>query len=358
MKKQKVMIAGICGFIGNPLYRHLKENGFEVVGFDNHSRAENVEAIGSKSIVEPEDPPHEKLDACDYVELRNFIAKEKPDAIVWLAEQPSAPFSMMSAEEAGRTQSNNIVGTLNALWAIREVAPEAHLIKLGTEGEYPDWLWNGKHIPEGNRMIVNGDWEIPTPRYAGSWYHFSKLHDSMNIDYACKIWNIRATDVNQGVIVGHLPGTRLDIDEHFGTVANRFAAQAAIGMPLTVYGEGGQTRGFIALQNSIEAIELFIKNPAEKGQFRVIHQTAYEHSVNEIAQMVQEQTGATIDHIENPRAEMPANKFTFDTSTLENLGLRKINIREAVNQICKITRDNKESIEEVKDKIFPETKWR
>ncbi len=357
----KVLIAGVCGYIGKALYNHLQFQDFEVVGFDNHSREKNVAGVGSQSIVDFYYPKHTVLDATNYEPLKKFIKQEQPDTIVWLAEQPSAPFSMRSAQDATYTQQNNIVGTLNVLWAMREVAPHAHLIKLGTEGEYPDWLWNKKHVPEGNRLQVkhrNQRWVIPTPRYAGSWYHWSKVHDSMNIDYACKIWNLRVTDVNQGVVVGHLPGTRLDIDEYFGTVANRFAAQAAIGFPLTVYGQGEQTRGFIALEDSIEAIRLLTENSAREGEFRVIHQTAHEHSINEIARMVHQFTGARIERLKNPRAELENNEFTFDKTTLKSLGLKMRNIEDAVQQVCEATEANKKNIEKVKHLIHPKTTWR
>lgn len=388
MQSRKVLILGSKGYIGTALAEHLMARGDAVVGVDNDLREKNVASVGGQSVTEKEGQPAIDIDVSrQYTRLENLIRNVEPDAVVHLAEQPSAPFSMISAKHAAETQRNNIIGTMNVLWAIRKACPDAHLIKLGTEGEYPDWLWDGKHIPEGNRMKVGfyvsreelektiggkdkvrqiekisgyeevgtKPWTIPTPRYAGSWYHFSKLHDSMNIDYACRIWELRATDVNQGVVVGHLPGTRLDVDQHFGTVANRFAAQAVLGMPMTVYGTGEQTRGFIPLRNSVEAITLLINNPPTNGEFRVIHQTTEAHSVNEIAAMVQEVTGGKIEHIENPRKEKPSNRFTFDTSTLTNLGLRPANMREAIKQVVEVCEDNKSRI--IRDSINPTTTW-
>lgn len=340
----RILVLGADGYIGTALTPHLQER-HELELIDNGLREKNVNEVGSQSITEKDKRNYIELDvSTEYERLKEIMKQFNPDTIVHLAEQPSAPYSMSSAERSAETQRNNVIGTLNVLWAMKEVSPDAHLIKLGTEGEYPDWLWNGKHIPEGNRMVVNGDWEIPTPRYAGSWYHFSKLHDSMNIDYACKIWGLTATDVNQGVVYGHRNGARLDADEYFGTVINRFCAQAVTGQPLTIYGTGGQTRGFINLQNSLESIQLLAENPPNKGDFRVIHQTTKEYSVKSIAEKIQKVTGCEIQHIENPRAEMKENNFTFDTSTLDNLGLRAITLDDELPRLLEVMEKNKENI--------------
>jgi UDP-sulfoquinovose synthase len=176
------------------------------------------------------------------------------------------------------------------------------------------------------------------------------------IEYAVRIWGLRVTDVNQGVVYGHRNGTRLDVDEAFGTVINRFVAQAVVGIPLTIYGEGGQTRGFINLQNSLEAITLLGNNPVEAGEFRVIHQTTQEYSVKEIAEMVQMFTGCEIQHVDNPRVEMDENKFTFDTSTLDNLGLVPVTLKEELPRLIKVMEENKDRI--IKEAILPKTNWR
>ena len=366
----KIAILGTDGYIGTALNQYLTEQGHEVFGCDNALRKRNVAFIGSQSIVEKVEVNHLDLDITEYEKLKSWLKAIQPDTIVHLAEQPSAPFSMLNAKEAAATQQNNIIGTLNVLWAMKEVCPEAHLVKLGTEGEYPDWIWDGKHIPEGSRMKVmysddfdeNGvpnsfePWTIPTPRYFGSWYHATKMFDSYNIDYACRVWGLTATDVNQGVVYGHEYNTRLDIDEHFGTVVNRFCAQAVSGMPLTVYGTGGQTRGFIALKNSLEAIKLLSENPPEQGEFRVIHQTTKEYSVRDIAHKVQQLTGCKIDYIDNPRAEQDSNKFTFENKTLMDLGLMPIGMDDVLPGLIKTIEANKDRI--IKDVIYPKTKWK
>ena len=178
----------------------------------------------------------------------------------------------------------------------------------------------------------------------------------MNIDYACRIWGLRATDVNQGVVYGHRHGTRFDYDECFGTLVNRFAVQAVAGIPLTVYGEGDQTRGFIALQNSIEALKLLIDNPAEEGEFRVIHQTTKEYSVNQIAEMFQKETGCEIKKIESPRLEMGSNHFTFENKTLMDLGLVPIDMEGEIKKILAVVEAHKENI--IREVIIPKITWK
>jgi UDP-sulfoquinovose synthase len=342
---------------------HLDPKKYDVLGIDNNLREKNVQSIGSETVM----PKDRMLSKCidiakDPHGLKLQIRHFQPDAIIHLAEQPSAPFSMKSQKHATDTMSNNVIGTLNLLHSIKEECPTAHLIKIGTEGEYPDWLWNGKHIPEGGRMkvditgTIHTNWEIPTPRYAGSWYHWSKVHDSMNIDYACRIWNLRATDINQGIVYGHMNGTRLDYDQYFGTAINRFVVQAVAGMPLTVYGKGNQTRGFIALQNSVEALELLINNPAKQGELRVIHQTTDAKTVNEVAELVQKVTGCEIEHIPDPRTEAEECKFTFDTSTLDGLGLQKIEMEEVIRDLVQKVSSQKHRIRP--NVIKPTTTWK
>lgn len=327
-----ILVLGSNGFIGNALMRFLEDKGYDVYGIDNNSRERNVESVGGISVT-----PYKKHKRTvthdiskDYLKTKALIKDISPEAIVHLAEQPSAPFSMIDGYHAAETQRNNIVGTMNVLWAIKELNPKINLIKLGTAGQYPDWLYNGRVVPESPRIKVNG-WEIPTPRYAGSFYHFSKLFDAYNIDYACKIWDLNCTELNQGIIYGHKEGTRLDVDEWFGTVVHRFCAQAVTGNPLTVYGTGGQNRGFIALQNAIEAIELVIKNPA-KG-YRIIHQLTEVWKVIDIAKLVASYTGCEIGEIDNPRIEMPKHNLTFEAKTLKKLGLKPISMLEVLPEL-------------------------
>ena len=222
----------------------------------------------------------------DFGFLDSVIAETLPEAIVHYGEQPSAPYSMKSREAAVETQYTNVIGTLNLLFAIRDRVPDCHLVKLGTMGEYGT---PNIDIEEGFIEIEhNGRTDtLPFPKLPGSLYHLSKVHDSHNIHFACRIWGLRATDLNQGVVYGietdESAGderlvTRFDYDEYFGTVLNRFCVQAVIGHPLTVYGEGGQTRGFLNIRDTLQCVELAVDNPAELGEFRVFNQFTEQFS--------------------------------------------------------------------------------
>ena len=378
--KKRVLILGANGYIGCALYNYLKsikkitkttekvtgteevieEEVYEVLGVDNEMRERNVIEVGSNSITPNRKPWDINLDiSLDYNGLKEIISSYKPDVIINLAQQPSAPFSMRDAKSATESQRNNIVGGLNVLWVVKEINPEIHVIQLGTAGEYPDWLYEGVEIPEGSRINVkyqDKDWTIPTPRYAGSWYHFSKLHASYNADYACRIWGLRVTDINQGIVYGINDNTRLDYDEYFGTVINRFVAQAVIGVPLTVYGEGGQTRSFIHLSNSIQAIELLVNNPPKLGEYRIIQQLTDVKNIWQIAEMVQNITGCEIQKIENPRMEMVANEFRFEASKLKTLGLVPVEMETEIRHMVDVVREYKDNIK--KEVILPKTKWK
>ncbi len=355
---RKILILGSLGYLGRALQDHLEKNGYTVKGVDNGLRGRAVQEVGGESLTPLSGRSAEDVDVCNYPALERVFSDFQPDSIIHLAELPSAPYSMIDAEHAALTQHNNIIGSLNVLWAMKKACPAAHLLKLGTAGEYPDWLYNHMTIPEGSRITVTyqgREWTIPTPRYAGSWYHFSKLHDSYNIDYACKIWGLRATDINQGPVYGHMEGTRLDYDEHFGTVVNRFTVQAVSGMPLTVYGKGEQTRGYLSIRNSLHAIELLLQNPPDNGEFRVIHQITKEYTVKQLAEAVQAETGCEIEHIENPRAEMGENTFQFERKTLSSLGLKTIPLEEELPRLINTVRKYRDRIRT--DVIKPTTTW-
>ena len=287
----RVLICGIDGYIGWSLALHLSSAGCQVYGIDNFFRRKAVAESGSESAtpilsMEQRVLWTKKLlgfeiefqhgDMADFKQINSAIVRFNPDAIVHLAEQPSAPYSMIDREHAVYTQQNNVIGTLNLLYAMKESAPRAHLIKLGTMGEYgtpnveiPEGFFEVEHKGRRDRM--------PFPRQAGSFYHWSKVHDSGNVWFACKLWGLCSTDVMQGVVYGTCTApdakeellTRFDFDEAFGTVVNRFCAQAVIGSPLTPYGTGQQRRGFIGLNDSIQCLTLAINNPPRIGEYRV-----------------------------------------------------------------------------------------
>jgi UDP-sulfoquinovose synthase len=233
------------------------------------------------------------------------------------------------------TQVNNVVGTLNLLFAIRELKSDCHLVKLGTMGEYGT---PNIDIEEGYIKIEhNGRSDVlPFPKQPGSFYHLSKVHDSHNITFACKIWGLRATDLNQGVVYGTVTDeaaldegliNRLDYDEVFGTVLNRFCVEAAAGHPLTVYGRGGQTRGFLDIRDTVRCVEIACLNPAAPGEFRVFNQFTEQFSVLELALMVKAAAktlgiSATVEHIPGPRVESEQHYYNAKHSKLIDLGLR------------------------------------
>jgi UDP-sulfoquinovose synthase len=241
---------------------------------------------------------------------------------------------MIDRNHAVGTQVNNVVGTLNLLFALREFQPDCHLVKLGTMGEYGT---PNIDIEEGYITIEhNGRKDVlPYPKQPGSFYHLSKVHDSHNMMFACKIWGTRATDLNQGVVYGTMTDevaldealiNRFDYDEVFGTVLNRFCAQAALGHPLTVYGKGGQTRGFLDIRDTVRCVELACLNPAAKGEFRVFNQFTEQFSVLDLAHLVQnagKQTGlkVEIDYLSDPRVEAEQHYYNAKHSKLIDLGL-------------------------------------
>src|SRR5215469_6429558 len=327
----KIMVLGGDGYCGWATSLYLASKGHSVSIVDNFVRRQWDHELGAQTLT-PIIPLADRLrswtqltgqtidvfvgDVMDYDFLLAAIKASSPNAIIHFAEQRSAPYSMIDRKHAVFTQVNNVVGTLNLLFAIREVQPECHLVKLGTMGEYGT---PNIDIEEGYITIEhNGRKDVlPYPKQPGSFYHLSKVHDSHNIMFACKIWKLRATDLNQGVVYGTVTDesamdealiNRFDYDEVFGTVLNRFCIEAAIGHPLTVYGEGGQTRGFIDVRDTVRCIEIACLTPAGRGEFRVFNQFTEQFSVLDLARMV-EAAGkkldleVRVDHIPDPRVE-------------------------------------------------------
>lgn len=302
----RVFIAGIDGYLGWALAQYMTAQGHEVAGADSGGRREWVAEVGSSSAL-PIASRQERIaafkeqfgkdidfrtgDLTDYDFVKDFFEEFKPESVVHLAQMPSAPYSMLDVKHAVWTHTNNISNNLNILYAIKEVVPEAHLVKLGTMGEYGQ---PNVDIPEGFFEVeFNGRKDkLWFPRSAGSWYHQTKVHDSHNTWFASKIWGLRATDIMQGVVFGtQFPDmgddvrlkTRLDFDEAFGTAINRFCAQAVIGHPLTLYGSGTMKRAFLPLRDSMRCLTLAVENPAEAGDFRVFNQFAESYSIRDLA---------------------------------------------------------------------------
>ncbi|MEL7328844.1 MAG: NAD-dependent epimerase/dehydratase family protein, partial [Cyanobacteria bacterium J06559_1] len=273
-------------------------------------------------------------DVNNYPFLERSMLQFQPEAVVHFGEQRSAPFSMIDREHAVMTQSNNVLGNLNLLYVLRDHFPECHLIKLGTMGEYGT---PNIDIEEGYITIKHNGREdtLPFPKSPGSFYHLSKVHDTHNIHFACKIWGLRATDLNQGIVYGVLTEetgmdelliNRLDYDGVFGTALNRFCIQAAVGHPLTVYGKGSQTRALLDIRDTVRCIEIACENPADAGEFRVFNQFTEMFSINDLAMMVKK-AGNTlgldveIKNLDNPRVEAEEHYFNAKNTKLIDLGL-------------------------------------
>jgi UDP-sulfoquinovose synthase len=342
----KILVLGGDGYLGWPTALHLSQAGHEVAVLDNFARRGYDHELGVESLV-PIEPLQSRIavwreltgqrigcyigDLCDAQFTYEVIEDFEPAAVVHYAEQRAAPYSMIDRRHAVYTQQNNVVGNLNLLYAIAELNRDIHLVKLGTMGVYgtpnidieEGWLdleYNGRR----DRVMF--------PKRPGSFYHLSKVHDSHNIEFACRIWNLRATDLNQGVVYGQQTpetaaderlATRFDYDAVFGTVLNRFTIEAVIGHPLTVYGTGGQIRGIIDIRDTVRCIQLACENPANRGEFRVFNQMTESLSVGEIASIVADAYpgDVTIENIENPRIEAPEHYYKVKHTALLDLGL-------------------------------------
>jgi UDP-sulfoquinovose synthase len=381
----KVLIAGGDGFCGWPTALYLSKKGHEVTIVDNLIRRQWDHELQSNSLTPIATLEHRVArwkaltgrtiaifqgDLTDYSFLSEVMLKTQPEAFVHYAEQRSAPYSMIDREHAVFTQTNNIVGTLNVIYAIKELAPDCHLIKLGTMGEYGT---PNIDIEEGYIKITHKGREdvLPFPKQPGSMYHLSKVHDSHNIMFACKVWGLRATDLNQGVVYGlHTEETlldpilinRFDYDAVFGTALNRFIVQAAMGHELTVYGEGGQTRGFLNITDTVRCIEIALEHPADVGEFRVFNQFTEEFSVLELAAIVhrvsvEQGIPVSISHIANPRVEKEQHYYHAAHTKLRDLGLQPHLLSDQVVQdILRTAMAYKERI--MPHNILPKVTWK
>jgi len=381
----RVLILGGDGYLGWPTAMRFSGKGHEVAVVDNFARRRWVEEVGGDSLT-PIVSLDERIEAWREVSGKRItsyvgdLAEDtlaadvvidfQPDTIIHYGEQPSAPWSMRSVDHAVTTQQNNVVGSLKLLWAMRDHAPTAHLIKLGTMGEYGT---PNIDIEEGFIEIThNGRTDVlPFPKMPGSLYHLSKVHDSHNIHFVCRVWGLRATDLNQGVVYGiETPEaklderllTRFDYDEAFGTALNRFCVQAVVGRPLTVYGAGGQTRGFLNIVDTLQCVELTANNPAGAGEYRVFNQFTETFTVAELAEKVKQagaEVGITvaIDNLRNPRFELEEHYYNPVHTKLPSLGLEPTllseNLIESTLGVIQRYRDRV-----ISDVIAPSTQWR
>jgi len=350
----QILVLGGDGYLGWPTALHLSALGHEVAVNDNFARRGYDEEMGVESLI-PIATLDERIaawrevggkeiksyvgDLCDPTFVHQMVGDFRPDTIVHFGEQRAAPYSMIDQAHAIYTHTNNVVGNLNVMYAIADVDRDIHLVKLGTMGEYgqpnidiEEGWFEVEHKGRKDRMIY--------PKKPGSFYHCTKVHDSTNLEFGCRIWGMRVTDLNQGVVYGADTeqtkldprlATRFDYDGVFGTVLNRMVIQAELGHPLTVYGNGSQTRGLINIVDTVECIRLASETPADRGEFRVFNQMTETMSIKQIAQTIADEypkwakangSEVVIEHVDNPRVEIYDHYYNVVHTALEALGLQ------------------------------------
>jgi UDP-sulfoquinovose synthase len=380
----KILILGGDGCLGWPTARNLSQRGHEVAVVDNYLRRQ----LAREEDVDPlyEVPNlHERARLWEEVsgkrvqvfvgDLRQWdfvsevFSRFTPEGIVHYAEQPSAPYSMLNRRAAMLTISNNLEVTGNAIFAMREFCPDAHMVKIGTMGEYgtpnidieEGWL-ELQHNGRSHKFLY--------PRQASSLYHTTKIMDTDLLWYYVRMWDLRVTDLMQGPVYGIFTDESREhpelkpffsYDELFGTVLNRFVVQAVVGYPLTVYGKGGQTRGYLNIKDTLQCVRLSLEAPAERGELRIFNQFTEPFSVNDLAEKVArvgESMGldVPIDHIENPRKELEEHYYNPKHTGLLDLGLEPHLLTDDVlREMMEAVMEHREAIQE--HKIFRGTKW-
>ena len=308
-------------------------------------------------------------DIQDFEFLESILKDFRPDTIVHYAQQRSAPFSMKGIDEARLTLINNITTTFNLIWAVMRQAPKAHIIKLGTLGEYgtpnidieEGWI-DIEHKGRKGRFLF--------PRQAGSLYHTTKIMDTDLLWFYVRTYGLTVTDIMQGPVYGvvteetekHpqlLPA--FDYDDIYGTVVNRFVVQAVAGIPLTVYGKGGQTRGFLNIRDTMQAILLVAQNRPKIGEMRILNQFTEQFNIAEIAEMVCKAATslgieAKVAHLENPRLELEEHYYNAAVNKLAELGLKPTMLTEQVlREMLEYVQEHQHRID--KTLIMPRVRW-
>ena len=393
-----VVILGGDGYLGWPTAMYFSARGYQVTVVDNYFRRNICKELGVgmlysiSTLEERARVWYEKTgyeikviigDLVDSVLMRSLFTGHDlnyqwsinkkftgpPDTVVHYAEQPSAPFSMMSYKTANLTLNNNLLVTNNLMFAVKDLAAETHIIKIGTMGEYgtPDidieegWL-EIKHKGRKDKFLF--------PRQAGSIYHTSKIMDTDLIWFGCRMWSLKVTDLMQGPVYGmeteeseidHRLKTIFNYDELFGTIINRFITQAVIDYPLTVYGKGEQIRGYLNIKDTLQCVHMAEKNPAKPGNLNIYNQIMETFSVNQLAELTQEvgkQLGYSvkIKRIKNPRIELEEHYYNPSYQKLLELGVKPHYLTQsAMKQMFKIVGQYKKKIR--KDVILRGVKW-
>lgn len=381
----RVLILGGDGYLGWATAMYLSERGHEICVVDNYlrrrmSREKNVEPLIDPPNLQQRAAIWEELtgkrvqvhiaDCTDAEAVRRIVGDFQPTSVVHYAEQPSAPYSMADYQAAGQTVQNNLMATVNIVFAVRDLAPDAHIVKLGTMGEYGT---PNIDIEEGYLSVTHKgrDHTFLYPKTPGSIYHLTKVQDSDLMYFATRIWDMAITDLNQGPVYGiNTEESKRDerlapifnYDDIFGTVLNRFAVQAVAGFPLTVYGKGGQVRGYLNILDTMQCIELAVTKPAKAGEFRVMNQFVETFSVLELAEHVRkagEKMGLAVkvESIENPRREMEEHYYNPANTNLLNLGLKPNPLTtDVLIGMLEFVSRHKDRIDH--GKFLPKVKWK
>jgi len=380
----KILVLGGDGYLGWPTAMYLSAKGHDLCVVDNYFKRKAEKEFGIKPLI-PIPSLNDRCkvwqavtgrrirfeigDICDYPFLSRVINSFEPESVIHFAEQPSAPYSMIDLDKAVFTLTNNLIGTVNTIYALRKFTPETHLVKLGTMGEYgtpnidiEEGFLDVEHNGRKDRVLF--------PKKPGSIYHMSKVHDSDELYFATRIWDLRITDLNQGPVYGietdeiqmdRRLATCFYYDEIFGTVLNRFAVQAVTGVPLTVYGKGKQVRGYLNLRDVLQCVELAVNQPCAKGEFRVLNQFTEQFSVLDLAERVRkvaQYLGYTvkIQSIQNPRKEAEEHYYNAQHTGLLELGLKPSYLSdEIIERFLHVVEENKENI--LVDRIMPKITW-
>ena len=380
----RIIVLGGDGYLGWPTAMHLAQRDHDVTVVDNYLRRQIARETRSEALV-PTPNLHDRAEAhaerggrpievafgdcADYRFMSELFARVTADCVIHYAEQPSAPYSMIGYDQARKTLDNTLGATFNTIWAVREHAPECHIIKLGTMGEYgtpnidieEGWI-EIEHKGRKDRMLF--------PRAAGSLYHTTKVLDTDLLWFYVRTYGMRVTDLMQGPVYG-LSTPECDRDEcllpnfHyddiFGTAVNRFLVQAVAGVPLTVYGKGGQTRGYLNLLDTLQCVTLAMENPAGPGELRILNQFTETFSVNELAERVA-RAGALVgldvqvQHLDNPRKEAEDHYYNPAHSGLMELGLTPHYMSDDVlADMLRVVQRHADRID--RRKILPRVRW-
>lgn len=379
-----IIILGGDGYLGWPTAMNLSNQGNKVLVIDDYSRRNIAQKTSSEPLICSPDLKgrtelfriltnkkinYEIGDCSEFDFMNSIFKKNKPDAVIHYAEQPSAPYSMKGFYEAKYTLNNNLNSTFNLIWCVLKHCPDCHIIKLGTMGEYgtpnidieEGWI-DINHKGRKDKFLF--------PRQSGSLYHTTKILDTDLIWFYVRTYGLKVTDLMQGPVYGLITNESVDNDQllpnfHydsiFGTVVNRFLTQAVAGVPLTVYGKGGQTRGYLNIIDTMKCINIALKTVPKRGDLRILNQFTEQFSVNEIAFLVKEAASllnieVNIKNIKNPRKEMEEHYYNASNRSFLELGLKPTKMtKERLAEMMKIIMKYKSRID--LDKIMPNLNW-